>query len=90
MEKQEMKRFYPEPDPNDVAPASGLISETHSEAEIPHSPVEGLMGRAHRGPLIPNVNRIPTAFQVMDNDLAAENLEDHFDMTPADLQDLQG
>lgn len=28
-------------------------------------------------------------FEIMDNDLAAENLENDFDMTAADLQDLE-
>lgn len=28
-------------------------------------------------------------FDVMDNDLATENLENDFDMTAADLQDLE-
>lgn len=86
MEKQEMKGFYPEPDPNDVAPASGLNGE--GRTEILHTPTTGFTGRIYRGSVIPNVNQIPAAFQIMDNDLAAENLEDHFDMTLADLQDL--
>ena len=34
-------------------------------------------------------DKIPAVFPAIDNDLAAENLTDHFDMTAADLQDLQ-
>lgn len=30
----------------------------------------------------------PTLFSVIDNELAMENLEDHWDMTAADRQDL--
>ena len=31
----------------------------------------------------------PETFPALDNDLAGENMEDHFDMTLADLQDLE-
>lgn len=34
--------------------------------------------------------RVPLAFPAIDNDLAAENMENDFDMTAADLQDLEG
>ena len=57
MEKQEMKGFYPETDPNDVAPASGLNGE--GRTEILHTPTTGFTGRIYRGSVIPNVNQIP-------------------------------
>ncbi|MGN0999391.1 MAG: hypothetical protein ACI4PO_07555 [Faecousia sp.] len=33
---------------------------------------------------------IPPVFPAIDNDLAVENLENDFDMTAADRQDLEG
>ena len=34
--------------------------------------------------------KIPPVFPAIDNDLAVENLENDFDMTAADRQDLEG
>lgn len=36
-----------------------------------------------------NMNEIPPVFCGADNDLAAENMENDFDMTAADLQDFR-
>ena len=38
---------------------------------------------------VPQAGKVPAAFPAIDNDLAVENLENDFDMTAADLQDLR-
>lgn len=42
-----------------------------------------------QGPPISEKNKIPEAFPAIDNDMAVENINNDFDMTFADLQDLQ-
>lgn len=36
-----------------------------------------------------NADRIPAVFPAIDNDLAVENIQNDFDMTGADRQDLE-
>ena len=36
-----------------------------------------------------NTEKIPAVFSAIDNDLAVKNIENDFDMTAADLQDLK-
>lgn len=38
---------------------------------------------------LPVADEIPPVFVAIDNDLAVENLENDFDMTAADIQDLK-
>lgn len=47
--------------------------------------------RKHEAASVPQAGtgKIPAAFPAIDNDLAAENMVNDFDMTAADLQDLQ-
>ena len=76
----------------------------HEKNAFPPVPIingKAKSGKAHANPLIAGTNgkvyhsiphtedKIPSVFPAIDNDLAVENLTDHFDMTGADLQDLQ-
>lgn len=87
MAKQGMKRFYPERDKNSAAPVpqiQGKAKHGHHKARPLIPGGEGTVYHA-----VPHAEKIPSAFRTIDNDLAAENLVNDFDMTMADLQDLE-
>ena len=88
MAKKGMKRIEPRHEKNMVTP-------------VPIINGKAKCGKAKAKPLIANTNgkvyhsiphkedNIPPAFPAIDNDLALENLTNDFDMTAADMQDLQ-
>ena len=87
MAKQGMKRFDPKRDKNDAVP----VPKIHGKAKHGHRKalplIPGGEGKVYHG--VPHSENIPTAFRGIDNDLAAENMVNDFDMTMADLQDLE-
>ncbi len=88
MAKQGMKRFYPPHDKNEENPVP-LISGKAKSGKIKARPmIAGGNGKVfHTTPPV-SAEKIPSAYGPSDNDLAVENLENDFDMTAADRQDL--
>ncbi len=87
MAKKGMKRYEPRitKNPSGSVPILNGKAKTGKEKANPLIPGGG--GKVyHSVPHTPE--RIPAAFGVIDNDLAAENLTNDFDLTAADLQDL--
>lgn len=87
MAKQGMKRFYPKHDKNSAAP----VPEIQGKAKHGHHKARPLIpggeGKVYHA--VPHSDNIPPVFRAIDNDLAAENMVNDFDMTMADLQDLE-
>ena len=76
---------------NDAIPVQEINkkSDNHSYLIRPEIPgVPGLDG--HIYPAVPRHQAPPMGLAAVDNDLAIENLEDHWDMTLADRQDFGG
>ena len=89
MAKQGMKRPEITHRKNAVAPVP-IISGKAKSGKIKASPlIPGTNGKVyHTTPH--SQTKIPAVFPAIDNDLAVENFTNDFDMTAADLQDLQG
>ena len=89
MAKQGMKR--PEvthTKPRNDAPAVPEIQGKAKSGKVKARPlIPGENGKVYHG--VPHAEEIPAAFPAIDNDLAVENLENDFDMTAADRQDLK-
>lgn len=88
MAKQGMKRFYPKHDRNDAAPVPQLQGKAKSGKVKAPPMIPGTLGKVYHG--VPHAEHTPPAFPAIDNDLAVENMENDFDMTAADRQDLEG
>ena len=88
MAKQGMKRPEPEHRKNTVPPVP-IISGKAKSGKLKANPlIPGANGKVYHS--IPHTeDKISDAFPAIDNDLAVENFTNDFDMTAADLQDLQ-
>ena len=82
MAKQGMKHYY--------------TRHTKDAAPVPELQGKAKSGKETARPLIPGQvagqvfhTMPPVTFGAVDNDLAIENMEDHFDLTAADLQDFR-
>lgn len=88
MAKQGMKRPEIEHRKNTVHPVPGISGKAKSGKAKANPLIAGANGKVYHS--IPHAeNQIPPAFPAIDNDLAIDNLTNDFDMTAADLQDLQ-
>jgi len=87
MAKKGMKHYYTRQEKTNAA----LVPEIQGKAKsgkIKARPlIPGENGKVYHG--VPHAEEIPAAFPAIDNDLAVENLENDFDMTAADRQDLK-
>ena len=91
MAKQGMKRFYPERKKNEQEPVPELSGKAKSGKKKARPLMAGTgapAGQVYHG--VPHEEEIPAVFPALDNDLAVQNIENDFDMTAADLQDLEG
>ena len=87
MAKKGMKRYEPERRKNTFAPVP-IISGKAKSGKVKANPlIAGAEGKVYHR--VPHEESISSAFPAIDNDLAAENLTNDFDMTAADLQDLR-
>lgn len=78
MAKQGMKHYYTKREKNDAPPVPTLQGPAKSGKKQARPLIPGAGGKVfHTGPY-------------GDNDLAADNLREEFDLTAADLQDLEG
>lgn len=87
MAKQGMKRFYPERDKNDGPPVPEIGGKAKSGKVKARPMIPGTAGKVYHA--VPHADTIPPVYAAIDNDLAVENLENDFDMTAADRQDLK-
>lgn len=93
MAKQGMKRFYPKHKKNDLEPVPEIQGNARSSKEKARPLIageQGENGKVYHGIPHNESDNIPDAFSAIDNDLAAENILNDFDMTAADMQDLKG
>lgn len=91
MAKQKMKHYYTR-DTKSAAPPVPEISGKAKSGKVRARPIiagvqSGVYKVYHARPHA-NPDNIPAVFSAIDNDLAVENLENDFDMTAADRQDL--
>ncbi len=84
MAKKNMKQYYPEHRKNDTAP----VPEISGKAKSGKIKARPLIAGAENGKVY-HSRPHSAALSADDNDLAIENLENDFDMTAADLQDLR-
>ena len=89
MAKQGMKHYYTRHDKKEAPPVPEISGKAKSGKVKARNLIAGAGGKVYHG--IPHAAepKIPAAFPAIDNDLAVENLNNDFDMTAADLQDLQ-
>jgi len=87
MAKKGMKRIEPKHEKNPF-PSVPIINGKAKSGKVKANPlIPGTEGKVYHG--IPHgEDSISPAFRAIDNDLAAENMTNDFDMTTADLQDL--
>ena len=93
MAKQGMKRFYPKHKKNDLEPVPQIQGKARSGKEKAKPLIageQGGIGKVYHGIPHSESDNIPAVFGAIDNDLAAENILNDFDMTAADMQDLKG
>lgn len=86
MAKQGMKRYYPDRDKNSTTPVPEISGKAKSGKVKARPLIAGAMGKVYHA--VPHTETISPVYPALDNDLAVENIQDHFDMTAADLQDL--
>lgn len=88
MAKQGMKRIEPKHEKNAVPPVPILNGKAKSGKVKANPLIPGTHGKVYHG--TPHTeDKVPPVFPAIDNDLAVENFTNDFDMTAADLQDLQ-
>ena len=88
MAKKGMKRYEPQHKKNTVTPVSVLSGKAKSGKIRANPLIAGANGKVYHS--VPHSeDTIPAVFPAIDNDLAVENFTNDFDMTAADLQDLQ-
>ena len=88
MAKQGMKRPEFEHEKNAFPPVPGIQGKAKSGKVKANPLIAGAEGKVYHG-TPHSETRIPAAYPAIDNDLAAENLSNGFDMTAADAQDLR-
>ncbi len=88
MAKKGMKRPEPEHEKNTVSPVPFISGKAKSGKVNAKPLIAGAGGKVYHS--VPHAeDKIPPVFPAIDNDLAVENFANDFDMTAADLQDLQ-
>lgn len=88
MAKKGMKKPEFKGEKNTIPPVS-IINGKAKSGKVKANPlIAGAAGKVYHG--VPHEEiKIPAVFPAIDNDLAVENFTNDFDMTAADLQDLQ-
>ena len=88
MAKQGMKRPEPKHRATPSPPVPIISGKAKSGKATANPLIAGEHGKVYHG--TPHAEgKIPTFFPAIENDLAVENITNDFDMTAADLQDLQ-
>ena len=88
MAKKGMKHYYTHDNKSKVPPVPEIQGKAKRGKTKTNPLIAGIGGMVyHSTPH--SEDKIPAVFPAIDNDLAVENLTDHFDTTAADRQDLQ-
>ena len=89
MAKQGMKHYYTKNENKKASTVLEISGKAKTGKTKARNLIAGGNGKVYHG--IPHAAelKIPAVFPAIDNDLAVENLNNDFDMTAADLQDLQ-
>lgn len=89
MAKQGMKRpeITKRKEKNDVSPVPQLQGKAKSGKEKANPMIAGVPGAD--GKVYHYKPHKPTLLSVIENELAVDNMEDHWDMTAADRQDFE-
>lgn len=87
MAKQGMKHYYTKEDKSNAPAVPELSGKAKSGKIKARALIPGTAGKVYH--TVPHTEKIPAVFSAIDNDLAVENIENDFDMTAADLQDLK-
>jgi len=87
MAKKGMKRPEFKHKKNELPPVPAIRGKAKSGKEKANPLIPGTHGKVYHG--VPQAEaKIPSVFPAIDNDLAVENLTDHFNTTAADMLDL--
>lgn len=89
MAKQGMKHYYTKHETTDAPAVPEIRGKAKSGKAKARPLIAGSDGKVYHTAPHAAATEIPDAFPAIDNDLAAENLLNDFDMTAADLQDLK-
>ena len=89
MAKQGMKHYYTKIDNKKAPTVQEIRGKAKSGKVKARNLIAGENGKVYHGISHVAEPKIPSAFSAIDNDLAVENLSNDFDMTAADMQDLQ-
>lgn len=88
MAKQGMKHYYTRQEKTEASQVSEISGKAKSGKVKARNLIASTNGKVYHS--TPHAeNKLPEAFPAIDNDLAVENFTNDFDMTAADLQDLQ-
>ena len=88
MAKKGMKHYYTRHEKN-TGDSVPIISGKAKSGKVKANPlIAGTNGKVYHS-ISHTEEKIPTVFPAIDNALAVENFTNDFDMTAADLQDLQ-
>ncbi len=89
MAKQGMKHYYTRGENKESTQVPEISGKAKSGKEKARNLIAGENGKVYHS--VPHVTapKVTGIFHSIDNDLAVENLTNDFDMTDADLQDLQ-
>ena len=89
MAKQGMKHDYTRHEEPGAPSVPQISGKAKSGKEKAKPLIPGTHGKVYHAVPHAAADAVPSAFPTIDNDLAAENLENNFDMTAADLLDLE-
>ena len=89
MAKQGMKHYYTRHENKESSPVPEISGKAKSGKTKARNLIAGENGKVYHSIPHTTAPKIPGVFPAIDNDLAVENLTNDFDMTAADLQDLQ-
>lgn len=89
MAKQGMKHYYTKHEKKETLPVPEISGKAKKGKTKARNLIAGGNGKVYHGTPHGLEPKTPGAFPAIDNDLAVENLNNDFDMTAADLQDLQ-
>ena len=89
MAKQGMKHYYTRHEQKDVPQVPEISGKAKSGKEKARNLIAGENGKVYHITPHEAQQKVSDPFPAMDNELAIENLCSDFDMTDADLQDLQ-
>lgn len=89
MAKQGMKHYYTRHKKQDAPSVPEISGKAKSGKRKVLPLIPGSHGKVYHAVPHTDPDSIPSVYSAIDNDLAVENLENDFDMTRADIQDIR-